>query len=576
MEALSEFADLTNCLFHNQEPTCTQNMINHNIIAAKSQQLHALRQQFYFLHAAMSSPIRRLSTGLLARIMELTISQTNRSLQDILTLAQVCRLWRETALKTPSLWTHFNVTWDQACHPDVLEFADPWIADAQRRPACLTIRESVNYPCLSLCPLLVFALTHLRSRLLEIDITCPYSCLAMFATSPCFGPFTVLRKARIHAKGAYDAEYLAFLYKTISRALPVVDLPQLQSLRISGVENFLPYGTPLTEVVLSPWSQLQTLELNDVVDTHDWDAIFLQCTQLVHARISSSAPTEDPDPDLDDLPIRINFPHLRTLDLAFECYPSKVLDFASFPSLRTLELRIRNREFLFGWSHEWQPFDHWVSLHNVVQTTRRLSALVLEGFSFHTRDDELHHLLAQLPFLTYLAFQYCDFSSIRTLHALSAPSFLPVLEDLRFSEVSMRREDHAFDVRNPLDPGVYYATCCAIEKFLRARATSPNCRLRFFKFTFVDYDEEMEEDCKVILQALESWQTTCMITKGLEVCIDGIPEWEDSDDEREREEAGVDAQPVDSCALLTIVSSQSEDCLDEVVGIMLGTELTCL
>ena len=102
----------------------------------------------------------------------------------------------------------------------------------------------------------------------------------------------------------------------------------------------------------------------------------------------------------------------------------------------------------------------------------------------------------------------------------------------------MRHEDQAFDVRNPLDPGVYYTTYCAIEKFLRARATSPSCRLCFFKFTFIDYDEEVEEDCKVTLQALESWQTTCMITKGLEVCIDGIPEWEDSDDEREREEAG--------------------------------------
>ncbi|KAL1761606.1 hypothetical protein FB107DRAFT_268814 [Schizophyllum commune] len=534
MDALSEFADLTNCLFHNEEPTCTQTMIIHNIVAEKSQQLHALRQQFYFFHAAMSSPIRRLSTGLLARIMELTISQTNRSPQDIFTLAQVCRLWRETALKTPSLWTHLNVTWDQACHPDVLELADPWIAGARRRPACLTIRESVDYPGLSICPLLVFALTHLRSRLLEIDITCPYSCLAMFATSPCFGPFTVLRKARIHAKGAYDAEYLAFLYNMISGALPVVDLPQLQSLSISGVENFLPYGTPLTEVVLSPWSQLQTLELNDVVDTHEWDAIFLQCTQLVHARISATAPIEDPDPDLDDLPIRANFPHLRTLDLAFERYPSKVLDFASFPSLRTLELRVYNRD----WSDKWHPFDHWVSLHNVVQATRSLSTLVLEGFSFHTREDDLHHLLAQLPFLTYLAFQYCDFFSVGTLQALSAPSFLPVLEDLRFSEVSMSYEEYASDVQNPLDLGVYYATYCAIENFLRARATSPNCRLRFFKFTFVDYDEEIEEDCMVILQALESWQTTCMITKGLEVCIDGIPEWEDSDDEREREEAG--------------------------------------
>ncbi|KAL1714143.1 hypothetical protein EV715DRAFT_295409 [Schizophyllum commune] len=479
MDALSEFADLTDCLFHNEEPTCTQTMIIHYIIAEKSQQLHALRQQFYFLRAAMSSPIRRLSTGLLARIMELTISQTNRSPQDILALAQSVYL-----------------------------------------------------------SALIFALTHLRSRLVEIDITCPYSCLAMFATSPCFGPFTVLRKARIHAKGAYDAEYLAFLYKMISGALPVADLPRLQSLSISGVKCFLPYSTPLTEVVLSPWSQLQSLELNDVVDTQDWDAIFLQCTQLVHARISSTAPTEDPDPDLDDLPIRVTFPHLRTLDLAFERYPSKALDFASFPSLRTLELRIYNREFLFDWSHEWQPFDHWVSLHNVVQTTRRLSALVLEGFSFHTRDDELHHLLAQLPFLTYLAFQYCDFSSIRTLQALSAPGFLPVLEDLRFSEVSMRYEDYAVDVQNMLDLGVCHATYCAIEKLLRARVTSSNCRLRFFKFTFMDHDEEIEEDCKVILQALESWQTMCMMTKGVEVCIDGIPEWEDSDDEREREDAG--------------------------------------
>ena len=40
--------------------------------------------------------------------------------------------------------------------------------------------------------------------------------------------------------------------------------------------------------------------------------------------------------------------------------------------------------------------------------------------------------------------------------------------------------------------------------------------------------------------------------------------------------SSVDARPVDSRALLTIVSSQSEDGLDEVVGIMLGTRLTCL
>ncbi|KAI4523208.1 hypothetical protein K525DRAFT_196942 [Schizophyllum commune Loenen D] len=539
------YVDLTGCLYRNEAPTYTQKYVLSNIVPTQYHEIVALEQELQVYRATISSPIRRLPIELLARIMVLIVTGDKGDLDpcDVLALAHVSRLWRYTAFREADLWTRLELSWEQACHPRAIEQTIAWFYRARDHPVCLSVDDycDCTRPAPSDCPLLAFVLLRLGPQILELNLRCPVEWLDSLA-SCADGSFPILRKFQLDVQ---DNEWLCFdLRAEFPTKFPINTFQRLKVFHIRGFDGIMcEANAQLVSLFSLPWAQLQSLQLDDVEEIHEWGETVLRCTSLVCAKIRSKGPASAQWPLSGGVPPtkEVIFPHLRhleTLDLAFERYPSKVLDFASFPSLRTLELRIRNREFLFDWSHEWQPFDHWVSLHNVVQTTRRLSALVLEGFSFHTRDDELHHLLAQLPFLTYLTFQYCDCFSIGTLQTLSAPSFLPVLEDLRFSEVSMRYEDDTTDVQNMLDLGVYYATYCAIEKLLRARVTSPKCRLRFFKFTFMDYDEEREEDCKVILQALESWQTTCMITKGLVVCIDGIPEWEDSDDEREREEAG--------------------------------------
>ena len=103
----------------------------------------------------------------------------------------------------------------------------------------------------------------------------------------------------------------------------------------------VPGDEPLDNALSLPCAQLRSLQLDDVVGAHEWGEVFLDCTSLVRARISSlkgrdptrwswsdgAAPSEE-----------VVFPHLTQLELYYEEVPGAVLNVARFPALTTLVL----------------------------------------------------------------------------------------------------------------------------------------------------------------------------------------------------------------------------------------------
>ncbi|KAI5899242.1 uncharacterized protein SCHCODRAFT_02682277 [Schizophyllum commune H4-8] len=498
-------------------------------ISVRSQQIAALEREVQINRMILSSPIRRLSPELLAHIMVLCISTTRCAPRHALALAHVCRSWRATAFMKADLWTRLSISWAQACHADAIAHTAAWFSRARSRPMSFSIfkyRDFLDFcrPPPSLCPLLKFVLLQHEPQLLELHIALHVLWLPTFL-SCARGSLPMLRK--LHLDVQYTAHYISKGFY-----FPLDALPRLQTLHVRGANMLIPSHDPLCNVLLLPCAQLKNLQLDGVMGTHEWGEIFLECTSLVRARISSLKGRDPPQWPSSDGAVPsevVVFRHLTQSELYYKELPGAVLNVARFPALTTLILgylpKARHGEMVEDDEATW-------TVHRgLAQHLKSLTSLTVIGFDFEhpQTEDAFRYILQSLTLLTHLAFESCTLWSLDILSFLTTPDSVPLLEELLFYNMEIKESflcsQDELELRKDIwDVAIFEETYAFIEKFLRERGLAESSRLRLFQFRLLSFEEDnVEDEFELALRRLVWLAARCLTEKGLEIDLDAIP-----------------------------------------------------
>ncbi|KAL1703837.1 hypothetical protein EV121DRAFT_207028 [Schizophyllum commune] len=499
-------------------------------IAARSWQIAALEKEVQVYCMTLSSPIRRLPPELLAHIMALRAASTIRyAPSDAFALAHVSRLWRATAFREAGLWTRLRINWAQACHADAIAHTAAFFSRARSRPLCFSIykyREFLDFlhPQPTVCPLLEFVLVQYRPQLLELHIALPVQWLPSLLSCAEM-PFPTLRKLQLDVQ-----HHVRYVQKVFSFPLDVC--PRLEALHIRGLNMLVPGDEPLDNALSLPCAQLRSLQLDGVVGGHEWGEVFLECTSLVRARISSLKgrdPTRWPWSDGVAPSEEVVFAHLTHLELYYEEVPGAVLNVARFPALTTLVLGYLPKEERTEAAEN--NDETWSVLCGLAQHLQTLTSLTIIGFKFQSSqaEREIIQILRSLPLLTHLNFESCTLWSMDILTFLTTPDNVPLLEELRFFDIEIAEnllcQKDGSELRAYIwDVAIFEDACALIEKFLRERGLAESSRLRFFEFRLMSFQEEnVEDEFELELRRLEWLADRCSIERGLDIGLDAIP-----------------------------------------------------
>ncbi|KAL1714141.1 hypothetical protein EV715DRAFT_295407 [Schizophyllum commune] len=393
------------------------------------------------------------------------------------------------------------------------------------------------------CPLLEFVLVQYRPQLLELHIALPVQWLPSLLSCAEL-PFHILRKLQLDVQHAVRNVPRVFSF-------PLDVCPRLETLHIRGLNMLVPGDEPLDNALSLPCAQLRSLQLDGVSRAHEWGEVFLECTSLVRARISSLKgrdPTRWPWSDGAPPSEEVVFPHLTQLELYYEEVPGAVLNVARFPALTTLVLGYlpeeERTEAVEG------ADETWTVLCGLTQHLQTLNSLTIVGFRFGSSqtEREIIQILRSLPTLTHLDFESCTLWSMDILTFLTTPDSVPLLNELLFFDIEIAEnllyQKDGSELRAYIwDVAIFEDAYALIERFLRERGLAESSRLRFFEFRLMTFQEEnVENEFELELRRLEWLAERCSIESGLEISLDAIPVDEldiislESDDESKDEE----------------------------------------
>ncbi|KAJ7181237.1 hypothetical protein C8R46DRAFT_1320036 [Mycena filopes] len=334
-----------------------------------------------------------------------------------LSLAQICRHWRDIALATPQLWTSvdFEFLRGPPSTPKMrrageLQHMQPrmsyrhspydgagallrlWFHRAKGLPLSITLRCARDRPAM---PEGIFsAIGEFRAQWGRLEVALPSDDIPTL--DDISGPLPMLRSLALDTSGINPTHPP---HTHVLAAFQVA--PQLQTVRLLGKLTL--------DNVRLPSMRLTTLELGeDLTRTSQSSAIFTHFPRLRHFTANRFK--------FQGLPTFENPPPLESLSIEF----GEILEPLTLPYLRDLKcVLVSNQVPMF--------------LNFLTRSACVLTHLELGSWSMD--DDPLIQCLNALPHLTALEFRRLNVQSNRHLYAhMSAPAFLPRLQNLTISD----------------------------------------------------------------------------------------------------------------------------------------------
>ncbi|KAF8135286.1 hypothetical protein K438DRAFT_1882765 [Mycena galopus ATCC 62051] len=387
---------------------------------------------------AHGGPLSFVPFEILAKIFlqfrDIALEESPPSLQTLMTVSQVCGLWRDVAHRTRELWVHMPLNFHSRRHYRRLrKLLDQWAARSHPRPLTVTVRSCYPRPE---NPVIDFIFTN-ASRICELSLDIPAAHFHRFLQAPA-GSFPVLEKLTMDVIAESDATYDGSwgvsrheyfrdapiclgepdegpVWGALAAITALRNTPRLHSIKIATSC----FGELDARMLPLAWTNLTHIDLQSVaLSVEDTAYLLPQCTRARLLRFATQAKTLSSMPPI----ARVCLPELTELTwCGFDVDDFSIFDPLILPRLASLKLRQIRQKTLYSLKS------------NATFSLRKLKLILVR-----LDDERFFKFLSEMPSLTSLDLHISIAITDNFFRFLTydshANAVLPNLEYLRLAE----------------------------------------------------------------------------------------------------------------------------------------------